>query len=138
MIWFAVAGFAFGVIGGMGMGGGIILIPVLTLLLGVPQHGAQGLNLAAFLPMAVFALIAHIKNKRVDFKLALYLAVSGLVGALIGAWLVGQVENQLLRQLFGGFLILLGGVRAIALVRSLLRKRKEKRQEKTECNTDNI
>ena len=120
MIWFAVAGFVFGIIGGMGMGGGIILIPVLTLFLGVNQHAAQGLNLLAFLPMAGFALAAHIKKKRVDFKLAIFLCISGLAGALLGAWVVGSMENDLLRKLFGGFLILLGGACAGGLVGALL------------------
>ena len=126
MIWFAVAGFVFGIIGGMGMGGGIILIPVLTLFLGVNQHAAQGLNLLAFLPMAGFALAAHIKKKRVDFKLAIFLCISGLAGALLGAWVVGSMENDLLRKLFGGFLNLLGGMRAVALIKNFIQKKKQK------------
>ncbi len=125
-MWFAVAGFLFGIIGGMGMGGGIILIPVLTLLLGVDQHGAQGLNLLAFLPMAGFALFSHIKRKMVDFRLAVFLCISGLAGALLGAWIVGAMDNSLLRKLFGGFLILLGGMRAYKLVKTVLQKKKQK------------
>ncbi|MBQ6692552.1 MAG: sulfite exporter TauE/SafE family protein, partial [Clostridia bacterium] len=50
-----LTGFLAGVAAGMGMGGGTLLIPALTLLLGVPQHMAQGVNVAAFLPAAAAA-----------------------------------------------------------------------------------
>ena len=126
MWWFALAGLLFGLIGGMGRGGGIILIPVLTLFLGVSQHGAQGLNLLAFLPMAIFASIAHCKKKKVDYKLALFLAGGGLAGALIGAWLAGITGSETLRFVFGLFLIALGLMRAYGLIRRLVKKKKQK------------
>lgn len=123
---FALAGFFFGIVGGMGMGGGIILIPVLTLFLGVSQHGAQGLNLLCFLPMAGFALGAHIKQKRVDFRVAITFAITGLVGSLSGAYLAGLLESKLLSKLFGGLLIVLGIVRAVELIKRLRQKRRER------------
>ena len=46
-------------LGGMGMGGGTVLIPALTVILGVEQHVAQATNLIAFLPMALFTLKIH-------------------------------------------------------------------------------
>ena len=49
-------GIAGGIIGGMGMGGGTLLIPLMTLLAGVEQHTAQAINLAAFIPMSAVAL----------------------------------------------------------------------------------
>lgn len=63
MLYLMIAGFLAGVISGMGMGGGIILIPVLTLLLGFDQKQAQGMNLFFFIPTAVLALVVHIKKK---------------------------------------------------------------------------
>ena len=51
-IFYLLAGFVSGLFGGMGMGGGTVLIPVLTLFFGVEQHIAQATNLIAFLPMA--------------------------------------------------------------------------------------
>ena len=68
MIIFGVIG---GLIGGMGMGGGTLLIPLLTLFGGITQRVAQSLNLITFLPMAVVALIIHAKNKLLDYKRAL-------------------------------------------------------------------
>ena len=67
-IWYVVAGVLGGVLGGMGMGGGTILIPLLSIFYAVSQHTAQAVNLISFLPMAVVALIIHLKNKLVDFK----------------------------------------------------------------------
>jgi len=120
MIWYIISGVLFGIIGGMGMGGGIILIPVLTLLLGEAQHSAQALNLAAFLPMSVFALIAHIKQKRVEIKPALIMAACGFFGAILGALLANMIEARLLKKIFGVFLILLALLR---ILKSMKKKR---------------
>ena len=65
-LFYALAGLAGGMLGGMGMGGGTVLIPLLTILLGVPQHAAQAINLISFLPMAGVALIIHFKNGLVE------------------------------------------------------------------------
>ena len=58
-ILYLLVGFLSGMLGGMGMGGGTILIPALTIILGVEQHVAQATNLIAFLPMALFSLKSH-------------------------------------------------------------------------------
>lgn len=111
MILYLLAGVLFGIIGGMGMGGGIILIPALTLLLGETQHAAQGLNLAAFLPMSGLALYLHIKKKRVKIKSALIMAACGTIGALAGALAANAIDGAFLKKCFGGFLILLAILR---------------------------
>ena len=49
-----VIGAAAGVISGMGMGGGTLLIPALTLLMGIPQRQAQGVNMLSFLPRCIY------------------------------------------------------------------------------------
>ena len=56
-----------GLIGGMGMGGGTLLIPLLTLCAGVEQHLAQAINLIAFVPMSIIAVCIHKKNGYVCF-----------------------------------------------------------------------
>lgn len=58
-VLFIVFGIIGGLLGGMGMGGGTLLIPLLTLGLDVPQQTAQLLNLLTFIPMSAFALIVH-------------------------------------------------------------------------------
>lgn len=102
-MWHLIAGATFGIIGGMGMGGGVILIPILHLVFGMQRAGAQGMNLLCFLPMSVFALTAHIKKKHVNIPMALILAGSGLAGSLGGSYLANILESALLGRLFGGF-----------------------------------
>ena len=104
-LWFILAGAASGVIAGMGMGGGTLLIPVLTLLLGVSQHGAQGVNTLAFLPAAVLALVVHRKAGRLNFSACLPIIAAGLVGAGGGALLAAVLKAEWLRRGFGIFLI---------------------------------
>ncbi len=104
-----IIGLLSGVISGMGIGGGAILIPALIFLSGVSQQVAQGINLLYFLPTAFFSLIIHIRNKTVDVKTALIIGYSGMVGAAGGAFLATRmIEGELLRKLFGGFLLLIG------------------------------
>ena len=122
-MWLALAGVLFGIIGGMGMGGGIVLIPVLTLLFGMSQHQAQGLNLLTFFPMAVCAIIAHLKKKRIDVKTALLMALTDAVGAAGGALLCGIIDGKVLGKIFGGFLILLGIVRTVELIKAVREKK---------------
>ena len=62
---YTIIGFFAGVIGGMGMGGGTILIPALIMFVNIDPKIAQSINLLSSIPMAIFALIIHIKNKNV-------------------------------------------------------------------------
>ena len=56
-----------GIIGGLGMGGGTILILLLTMFLNIEQNVAQGSNVVFFIPMAITAIIIYIKNKNINF-----------------------------------------------------------------------
>ena len=105
IFWEIVAGVLGGIIGGMGMGGGTLTIPLLTIFLGYNQLQAQGVNLVAFLPMAVIALIIHFKNKLVDFKSTWLLAVVGSIFSLGGALIAVRLKNDVLTKLFALFLI---------------------------------
>jgi len=109
-VWYILAGLAAGVISGMGMGGGTLLIPILTLLLGVSQHSAQGVNMLAFLPGAILAIFIHRKNGRICFKAALPLLISGAIGAVGGALLAACLTGDWLRRGFGAFLVVLAFV----------------------------
>ncbi len=97
-----------GVISGMGIGGGAILIPALVLLNGTPQQIAQGINLVYFIPTAIASLIVHIKNKNIDIKTAITVGCSGLVGAVSGAFLTGFIGDDVLKRIFGIFLLGIG------------------------------
>lgn len=101
-------GLASGVISGMGIGGGTILIPALVLFVKPEQHIAQSVNLLFFIPTAVIALIVHIKNKQIDFKMAVPIIVCGLAGAFLGSRLALTMQGPSLRRWFGIFLVCMG------------------------------
>ncbi|MBQ4516100.1 MAG: sulfite exporter TauE/SafE family protein [Clostridia bacterium] len=103
-----ISGFAAGIISGMGIGGGTILIPALSIFLSVDQHTAQGVNLLYFIPTAVVALVVHIKNKAIDYKVAIPIIISGIAGAVGGSYLALIIHAKLLKKLFGGFLFFMG------------------------------
>jgi len=107
-----------GIFGGMGMGGGTLLIPLLTSFGGVSQHAAQGVNLAAFLPMAAVALIIHFKKKLVEAKTALLVALPALLTAVPAAILAGYCSGGVLSRIFGGFLVLLGIWQMVSAIRA--------------------
>ena len=62
-IFLGLCGLVSGILGGLGMGGGTLLIPLLTIFLSVSQIESQGINLIAFIPMSVIAIIIHAKNR---------------------------------------------------------------------------
>lgn len=108
IFWEIIAGIIGGIVAGMGMGGGTLTIPILTIFLKYEQLRAQGVNLVAFLPMSVVALGIHIKNKLVDFKSTWLLAVVGCIFSLGGANVANHISNSILKKLFAIFLIALG------------------------------
>lgn len=108
MMYLILAGLVSGIISGMGIGGGIILIPVLTIFLGFDQKVAQGTTLLYFIPTAIFALIVHIKNKNVDFKVALKVASTGVISAGVGAYCIRYFSTPVLGKIFAVFLLTVG------------------------------
>lgn len=107
-LWYILSGLAAGVLAGMGMGGGTLLIPLLTLALGVGQQDAQGVNMLAFLPGAILALWVHKRAGRVSCKGCWPMLLFGLLGAALGALAAGWLQTECLKKLFGIFLIILG------------------------------
>ncbi len=103
-----IASILSGAVGAMGIGGGVILIPVLTSFFDIGQKNAQFINLIYFIPVSLCALAVHIKAGRVDFKKAVLMAAGGVAGALLGAWIAASIEVRFLRKLFGFFLLFVG------------------------------
>ena len=96
-----------GVIGGMGMGGGTILIPALTILLGVNQHIAQATNVIAFLPMAAIVLPAHKQNGLLRTDDVWSVVLPALITTVLGGLIMAALPTDVLKRLFGLFLIAL-------------------------------
>ena len=105
---FIIVGFLAGVISGMGIGGGVLLIPALGLFFGMSQHAAQSINLLYFLPTAAIAIITHKKKGNIQRDGMLKLTLFGLVGAGVGASLALWMNPAILRKVFGGFLFIMG------------------------------
>ena len=115
----ALFGFFSGIVSGMGIGGGVILIPLLSIFLHIEQQPAQGINLFYFLPTAIAALVVHIKNKQIELRPALTLVACAIPGAILGGWIAVTISAGLLRKLFSVFLLLMG-------VHELLTKKEKK------------
>ena len=107
IVLLATCGFCAGVLGGMGMGGGALLIPALTIFFNVDQIGSQAVNLVAFIPMAIVSLIIHFKNGRVQTKGLLWIILPALFCSLAGSFFALSISMGLLKRLFGLFLVAL-------------------------------
>ena len=100
-------GIVAGIVSGTGMGGGTILIFLLTFMLGIEQHIAQATNLIFFIPTAIVAIIVNLKNKNIVTKLAILVSVFGVLGAIIGANISIHIDVGILRKCFGIFLAII-------------------------------
>ncbi|MBQ6727980.1 MAG: sulfite exporter TauE/SafE family protein [Clostridia bacterium] len=121
-LWFCLAGISGGLLGGMGMGGGTVLIPLLVIVLGVPQHLAQAVNLISFVPMAVVALIIHVKNRLIKRSGLWLIILSGLLSCTAGCFIARGINAELLRRIFGGFLTFLSVFQVCSAVKKTMRK----------------
>lgn len=113
-----------GVFSGVGMGGGTILIFLLTVFVGLEQHIAQATNLIYFVPTAISAIIVNYKNKNIDTKLAAVISTCGIIGAIIGSIISINLDVQKLRKLFGIFLAII----AIHEIYTLFKEYKTRRK----------
>ena len=104
-LWYVLSGVASGIVSGMGIGGGAILIPALTIFLGMEQQAAQKINLMYFLPTAAIALRTHSKNGNIEKSGLLRITLYGLIGAGVGALIAVQIDGVYLRKGFAVFLL---------------------------------
>lgn len=105
-----VIGFAVAILSGLGIGGGGLLVIYLSLVLGVGQLEAQGINLIYFLFSSGAAMLIHLLRRRLNFRLIGYLAVCGVVGAVLGSWLAGITSPEVMRRCFGCLLLVSGAL----------------------------
>ena len=96
-----------GILSAWGIGGGTLLLLVMTLFLGVDQITAQGVNLLYFLPTAAMAVAQHRKNGLLDAPLRSAIPW-GLPAAALGSLLATAVDVAVLKKPFGVFLLLAG------------------------------
>ena len=120
-----IAGFISSAFAAMGVGGGGLLIIYLTEFLNMEQRLAQGINLIFFLCASVTALSVHLRKRRIEFRYALFFAIGGTIGAVIGCLFAQGVDNLILRRGFGILLIYAGGVTLCKTVSAHIKRRRE-------------
>ena len=103
-----LCGLGASILSAWGVGGGTLLLLVMTLFLGVDQRTAQGINLLFFLPTAVSALICHARGGYLDKPTLKNAVPPAVAAALAGAWIATALDVELLRRPFGVYLLLSG------------------------------
>jgi uncharacterized membrane protein YfcA len=102
----ALTGFVAGAVGGaLGIGGGVVIVPALTLAFGVAQTVAQGTSLATIVPTSIVGAATQDREGNVLRSAAAWMGVVGLVGAVAGAFLALALPTEVLARVFGAFLV---------------------------------
>ena len=101
-----LAGF---IAGGMGVGGGIIIVPALVFFFGFTQHEAQGTSLAVLLPpISILAVVNYHRNGYIDYKFATILAITFFLGSFMGGLFAVNLPAKTLTKLFGVLMMIAG------------------------------
>jgi uncharacterized membrane protein YfcA len=99
----------------LGLGGGLILVPVLTLLLGVDIRYAVGASIVSVIATSSGAAAAYVRERLTNLRVAMFLELATTAGALTGAFLAGSIGGRWLYVIFGGVM----GYSALAMLRKL-------------------
>lgn len=101
-----IIGFIGGTAGGLlGIGGGTLYVPALTLILSIEQSTAQGISLAAVIVTAISATSRNLSTELIDKSVVLTVIPIVVVCAIIGAQIAGELDQDKLRRIFGIILI---------------------------------
>lgn len=97
--------FVIAALSGMGVGGGGLFVIYLAFLTDIPQLTAQGMNLLFFLFSSGASMLVHLRARTIYGTVILLMAITGVIGALLGSWLSAWVSQKLLRRIFGVMLV---------------------------------
>jgi uncharacterized membrane protein YfcA len=89
----------------MGMGGGILTIPVLVLIFGVNQHTAAGTSLLVMIPNTLVGSYMHLRQRTASLRLGSIMGIGAFFGAAIGIWIAFMMNDQFLQLIFGCFVL---------------------------------
>ena len=108
----SLVGLASGVSSGLfGVGGGLIMVPAMVFLLSPPIRDikqAVGTSLVVNIPTALMGSYKHLAHGNVEWRTAVSLVPTAILGSYLGVWLTTQVSAENLKRAFGGFIILVG------------------------------
>lgn len=106
LILLVVTGIAAGILGAiMGIGGGMIITPVLTVLMGLPIQYAIAASIIAVIATSSGATIAYLRDDMLNLRVAMFLEIGTTVGAIVGAIITGLIPSNILYWLFGALLV---------------------------------
>ncbi len=108
LLFSMLSAFIIATLSGMGVGGGGLFVIYLSLFTDTPQLLAQGMNLLFFLFSAGASVTVHLQKRTIYFAIVGILAISGIIGAFLGAYTVAFVNQSLLRKIFGVMLVISG------------------------------
>lgn len=102
-------GLSAGLLSGLlGIGGGVVLVPMMVFILGIAQHTAQGISMLVIIPTSLVSIWYFYKEKLINYQAALYMATGAVIGALISANFAQNIPASELKRIFGIFVIYSG------------------------------
>ncbi len=101
---------AIGIVGGvlsglLGVGGGVVMVPLLVLWAGYAQRDAHAASLGAIIPISIAGILTYGLAGRVHWVDAAALAAGAVAGALVGAGMLARIDERILKVIFGCFLL---------------------------------
>ncbi|MEI8063181.1 MAG: sulfite exporter TauE/SafE family protein [Verrucomicrobiota bacterium] len=105
-MWFSSLGLGAGFLAGwLGIGGGALMVPVMIIAFGVDTKIAIATSLAAIVPIAIAAAGKHWIGGKVDWHIAGPMMVAGIVGGVLGAWMLDKVSTDWTKRALAIFLV---------------------------------
>ncbi|MBS0655611.1 MAG: DUF1634 domain-containing protein [Verrucomicrobia bacterium] len=90
----------------IGLGGGVLIVPLVTLVFGFPIYDAIGASIIAVIATSSGAAAAYVKDRMVNMRVGMFLEIATTIGAVSGAFLVGYFSASLLSVIFGVILLI--------------------------------
>ncbi len=111
ILFLILIGILAGVLSGLvGVGGGIIMVPLLVLFLSLSQHQAQGTSLAVLaVPVTAVAVFNYYKEGQLNLKYAAIIAVFFVVGSIVGSKFALTLDQKVLKKIFAVVLVIIAG-----------------------------
>jgi len=118
--WLVVIGLVVGALAGMlGIGGGLMTVPILVIFFHVSPAIAKGTSLAVVIPTALSGTLQNLRNKNTDLTAAAIVSSTGIITAIAGGWIAARMNDAVSNFLFAVLLIFIAG-------RMLLQLRKQR------------
>ena len=121
-MFLTLTGIISGIVSGLGMGGGTILIIILTNFFEFNQHTAQASNILFFIPTSIAAILVHLKEKDLEKEIIFKMTPIAAIGGAFGAYMTSKIPAENLRMYFGIFLLLIGTYEIVILVKNKIQE----------------